>query len=267
MSETAAPPAPPESSTAAELVRIEQETAVCRCGQPFERTVTVIGVARVGPSVCPACEEADRIRERDYAEARAPKPTNALDHLAAIGVNVRVFGRLTLEEMLKEPAIVAAFGFVHEVTKAKPHDFVQGLYFAGPTGTGKTQLAVSTLRALLDWGYQGRIVFDRARALVTTIQDRYGQGNVDDVIEKRRNAGLWVLDDIGTEKPTPDALRIIEDVLDARQGHPTILTSNESPAELAQRWAPHDTQGRFASRLGPMNYRHIVLDGDDRRFQ
>jgi predicted ATPase len=242
-------------------IRTETETRTCACGVAFEAQVSVFGKARLGPSRCIVCEEAEKER---YRQAFAAEVGDPLARLAAAGVNVRKHGGLKLSDM--GPAAELARKFVRQTVRAGPWDFVQGLYLAGPTGVGKTQLAVATMRELVEQDYRGRIVFDRARALITTIQDRYGSGNVDEAIATRRNAGLWVLDDIGTEKPTPDAFRILEDILDCREGHPTILTSNLEREALAQQWADKDGLGRFRSRIGPQNYEVVVLDGDDRRF-
>jgi len=263
-----------------EPARTETETFHCvQCGQPFERETLVLPnprgpgyePKRYGPPHCEGCSaeiakesEAQAARIAEMGKGRTAEP---LARLQAAGVNVRVFGRLTLDDMGSSLATEAARSFVRQVMRAGPYDAVRGLYLGGPTGVGKSQLAVSTLRALLEQGYTGSIAFDRGRSFITTVQDRYGSGSVDHVIDARRKAGVWLLDDIGTEKPTADAFRILEDILDARQGHPTILTSNLDPGALAEQWAPQDTQGRFASRLGPENYRAIVLDGDDRRFR
>ena len=250
-------------------VGTETEVAACiDCGQPFEREVTLIEGRRIAYPRCSVCDvrigEENRAHAERIADAQSPKASFA--RLAAAGVNVRKFGHLTLETMGKSLAQSAALTFALEVKRAGPWDFVRGLYVAGPTGVGKSQLAVSTLRELLEAGYQGRIVFDRARALITTIQDRYGTGTVEQVEAQRRTAGVWCLDDIGTEKPTADAFRILEDMLDAREGHPTILTSNLTPVELAEHWSAIDVQGRLRSRLGPQNYRAVVIEGDDRRM-
>jgi hypothetical protein len=244
-------------------IRTETETRTCQCGTDFRADVAVFGRARLGPTRCPVCDAAETERHRQAFVSEVGDP---LPRLAAVGVNVRKHGGLTLDDMGTASAIIIARSFVRRTMRAGAWDFLQGLYLAGPTGVGKTQLAVATMRELVDQGYRGRIVFDRARALVTTIQDRYGSGNVDDAIASRRTAGLWVLDDIGTEKPTPDAFRILEDILDCREGHPTILTSNLEPGQLAEQWADKDNLGRFRSRIGPQNYESVVLDGDDRRF-
>jgi hypothetical protein len=119
---------------------------------------------------------------------------------------------------------------------------------------------------LIEAGVSGRaIVYDRARAMVTQLQDCYGTSNVDVFSERRRRCKLWVYEDAGTEKLTPDAYRILEDIIDRREGHPTIITSNLERGELATRWQEIAGWERFQSRLAP--FRSAKMDGLDLRFE
>ena len=188
--------------------------------------------------------------------------------MEALGVNMREHGRLTLADMDAAPEVSQAgkvMAWCDEVEALGAYDSMDALYLVGDTGVGKSQLAVSAMRYLLERCYpERRIVYDRARAFVTTIQDRYGTGTVDRVIDKRRRAGLWVLDDLGTERHTDDSFRIIEDIMDRRMGHPTIWTSNLTPEQLGERWSEQAGHERFQSRLA--GFRFLTIKGDDRRF-
>lgn len=251
-------------------MEVEQTERQCQdCGERFEAMVYIVQGRRLGPMLCPGCQEEEDVAEAAYhgtTEDQRP----VLTRMAELGINTRAHGYLpdgtpaTLVNLGDDGAAVQQW--VDQVTGAHRHSFVRSLYLQGPTGTGKTLLCAAAVRALLGAGYARPIVYDRARALVTTVQDRYGNGTVDPVLDVRRTAGVWVLDDIGTEKRTPNAYQIIEDILDARQGHPTILASNLSRQELAQRWMDTDDVGRFASRLGPQTYQAIHVDGRDHRF-
>lgn len=248
-------------------VETRTETRTCinaDCGAEFEAQIIGIGPASLGPKRCPDCVSEEEAEERMAAISTRPSLSPEAE-LERIGVNVRKHLVVDLVGMGDGKAVKYAESFIHDVLSADRFTFVKGLYLSGETGVGKTQLAVATIRDILERGYQDPIVFDRARSLITTVQDRYGHGSVDEVIEKRRKAGVWVLDDIGTEKPTPDAFRILEDIIDRREGHPTILTSNLTPRELADHWAPQDVAGRFESRIGPQNFRYVSMVGADRR--
>ena len=215
------------------------------------------------PRVCDDCIESMK---------PAPEPPAALDvkkQLAAIGVNVRQHGDAKLSDFDEDPkALAAARMFVDEVVHADDYTSVQGLLLVGPPGNGKTYMSVAIIRDLIEQAHPrelNRLVFDRSSRLITEIQDTYGTGGTGAVIQKREKARLWILDDLGTEKATEDTLRILHDILDARQGAPTVITSNLTPNELGQRWKNETGWARIASRLGPKNYRRVGFRGDDRR--
>jgi DNA replication protein DnaC len=109
------------------------------------------------------------------------------------------------------------------------------------------------------------VVFDPADRLITKIQDSYGSGT-DPLIEVRKRAGLYVLDDLGREKDTTDALRTICTILEEREGAPTVITSNALPRALGDRAKDADLWARVASRLGDEVYRYVAVEGRDRRF-
>lgn len=243
--------------------KTRHETAVCRqCGDEFRSIVTAFGGRELRSYDCDPC----------LREAQAGVPATARDpliDLERIGLNVRRHGRLTLEQLEAGGAedIAALRTWCDTVLALKPWQEVRAKYLVGPTGTGKTQRMAAMARYLLERGYPAsRIVFDRGRALVTSIQDAYGGGKVDAVLDRRRKAGVWFFDDAGTEKVTPDAFRIVEDILDAREGHPTVWSSNDGPEDLVDRWADgaEVATHRFRSRLAIFEFEKV--DGNDRRF-
>ena len=243
------------------------EAVECRrCGEPFDRTVVIIGPARLGPSLCLACED------EDAASHKAPtqRVESTEDWLLALGVNTRKHGRATVDNF--DPAdspkaALAAREFVVEVQESRVHDRVRGLYLvSSEKGTGKTHLAVAIMRAVHERRPDVSVLFDPADRLITKIQDSYGTGTTDSLIEARRKAGLYVLDDLGREKDTTDALRTICTILDEREGAPTVITSNHVPHDLGARHSDADLWARVASRLGDEVYRYVAVEGRDRRF-
>ncbi|GMV06734.1 MAG: hypothetical protein AMXMBFR53_30090 [Gemmatimonadota bacterium] len=213
------------------------------------------------PPYCPSCME--------RLEAEAPTGElgpDVLDTLDGMGVNVRRHGQLRLDELGDSPAVMAARDFVAATLSAGTWQEVEGLYLHGPTGTGKSQLAVAVVRELLEAGIPAsRIVYDRGRALITQLQDRYGTGQVDEFSERRRRARVWIYEDAGTEKLTPDAFRVIEDIFDRREGCPTLVTSNYTREVMANRWNEMEGWARLRSRLAP--YRSVEMSGIDRRYR
>lgn len=204
--------------------------------------------------------------EEDPAE-RATTSThpNVVAAMDEVGINVRRHGHLILEEMERIEARTVIANWVDGVMQAGRWGEVKGLWLWGPTGTGKSQAAVCAVRALLARGIpSSRIVYDRGRAMITQLQDRYSRGDVDSYSQRRRRAAVWIYEDAGTEKLTPDAFRVLEDILDAREGHPTIVTTNHNREGFVRRWREIEGWERLQSRLIP--FTPVEFDGKDLRF-
>ncbi|HVO58648.1 MAG TPA: ATP-binding protein [Dongiaceae bacterium] len=134
-------------------------------------------------------------------------------------------------QSLKQAKLVTQ-GFVRDYPGASE----KGLLLMGPSGVGKTHLAVAALKDLLRRGHQG--VFCDYRELLKEIQASYNPASESTemrILEPIRTAEILVLDDLGASKPSAWVLDIIGLLLNARynERRVTILTSNyfdESPA-------------------------------------
>lgn len=255
------------------------EMADCRqCGQAFERDIIVIDGRRLrGAQLCGKCPPVETERERRLRMGYQSQP-DVREGLADAGVNVRRHGRCTLEVGTErgqsfdcsesgQLPLRAACEFADEVVQAGPMEAVRGLLLCGPTGTGKTHLAVGICRRVLEaksnmWG---KVVFDAADRFIIEAQDTYGSGQTGAFLERRDTAALWVLDDLGSEKATDDALRLLFSVINRREAYPTVVTTNYAPDELERRWKGSDWWARVASRLAG-NFRMVEVGGRDRRF-
>jgi chromosomal replication initiation ATPase DnaA len=243
-----------------------------RCGEATELTVVNSPNGETASTgLCPECYKVERKRNLppppppEDQETPAAKVKRVLSGMDSIGINVRRHGHLRLEDLEEGDPRRASQVFVQDVLKAGEYKEVSGLYLHGITGTGKSQLAVSVVRALMEQGMNPKqIVYDRGRAMITQLQDCYGNNSVDAFSEKRRRCRLWVYEDAGTEKGTADAFRVMEDIFDRREGHPTIVTSNLKRKALAERWKDFPGWERFLSRLAP--FRSAECLGTDKRF-
>ena len=118
-----------------------------------------------------------------------------------------------------------AQGFVRDY----PGGTEAGLLFMGPSGVGKTHLAVAALKELIARGHGG--LFCDYRELLKEIQASYNpesQTTEMSVLEPVRAAEVLILDDIGASKPSAWALDIVGLILNARYNERrlTILTTN-----------------------------------------
>src|SRR5246127_494168 len=122
----------------------------------------------------------------------------------------------------------------------------KGLLLIGPSGVGKTHLAVAALKELIRRGHNG--LFCDYRELLKEIQASYkpaSEFTEMGVLEPVRTAEILVLDDLGASKPSAWVLDIIGLVLNARynERRVTILTTNYFDDRPATEPAPRLPNG------------------------
>lgn len=235
---------------------------------------------RVQLQLCPGCvtlarqaeEERAAEEERQRRDARREQRSAAiLDVLAEAGVNVWDHQHATLASYdageSGDVPLAAARRFLQDVRDAAGYDQVRGLYLVGPTGAGKSHLAVAVARELLmDPDIStAEVVYDHALRLIGRIQRTYGSDErAEEVLQRRIDARLWILDDLGTEAPSADVVRRLTEIITERAMRPTIVTSNLHPGELEAR---NPEFFRVVSRFGPRYFRVVRVAGRDRRFE
>lgn len=173
---------------------------------------------------CGMQDRAERVIER----ARIPKRYEHCD-FESYSTDVSADTKHTLS--LKN-AKLHAQGFVRDYPGAAE----KGLLLMGPSGVGKTHLAVAALKELIRRGHVG--LFCDYRELLKEIQASYNPSSESTemaILEPIRTVEILVLDDLGASKPSDWVRDIVGIVLNARynERRTTIITTNyyDNPAQ------------------------------------
>jgi len=162
-------------------------------------------------------ERAERVMER----ARIPKRYEHCDfesYSTDVGTTAQQIDSLKKAKMLAQ-------AFVRDYPGAAE----KGLLLMGPSGVGKTHLAVAALKDLIHRGHAG--LFCDYRELLKEIQASYNPASESTemgILEPIRTVEILVLDDLGASKPSDWVRDIVGIVLNARynERRMTILTTN-----------------------------------------
>jgi len=131
------------------------------------------------------------------------------------------------------PTLRTALGAVMTGVRAYVREFPAldklGLLFMGPTGTGKTHLAIAVLRELIKKGHEG--VFFNYQALLQRIHSGYDKESGSSDREAFRTAldtEILVLDDLGSHRVNDWVEDTVTSIITHRcdSKKPTIITTN-----------------------------------------
>ena len=141
------------------------------------------------------------------------------------------------------------------------------LLIDGPIGSGKTSLGFSCARAVVEDEPETEVRFVNVPLLVgDLLRSRFRTDPSEDLID----ADLLVLDDLGAERVIDATRDVLARIVYARHAaeRPTIVTSNVTPSELAERLGQDDPLigQRIVSRLVEDALR-IRLDRPDLRLR
>lgn len=212
-------------------------------------------IERDGVSGAERCECADAGREQRL-EDRANIPPLYLD------ASVHIFEAYGTREPLKY-ALDIVSKYIHNYPNGVEGKL--GLLFIGPAGTGKTHLAVATLRALIKKGYAG--VFFDYQALLNHIRSGYdaASGTMDrEAYKMALDTEVMVLDDLGAHRIKD----FVEDTITAIITHrcnnrkATIFTTNLSDNEPGQRYSSPTEEAIYSKytleeRIGKRAYSRL----------
>jgi len=171
---------------------------------------------------------------------------------------------LTLDDF-KERALKKAFEFAKNFPNVS-----QGLLLMGPVGVGKTHLAVSILKELIETK-NSNCLFYEFNALLKEIQSSYNpatQSSEMEILSPIMNVDLLVLDELGASKPTDWVRDTLGHIINSRYNDNkfTIFTTNYLDERQNDREETlEDRIGvRTRSRLYEM-CQTVVIKGEDFR--
>src|SRR4030088_164496 len=181
---------------------------------------------------CGMEERASRVMER----ARIPKRYEHCDFESYVTDLVDGKTWTTQHSQSLKNAKLLTQGFVRDY----PGSAEKGLLLMGPSGVGKTHLAVASLKELIRGGHAW--LFCDYRELLKEIQASYNPASEStemSILEPIRNVEILVLDDLGASKPSDWVRDIVGIVLNARynENRTTIITTNylDNPSPAGER--------------------------------
>ena len=116
------------------------------------------------------------------------------------------------------------------------------LLFQGGTGLGKTYLSACIARTVADKGFS--VCYDTAVAALDAFEAKKFGKDAETVekasvkVERMLSCDLMILDDLGTEMPTPMSVSALYTLINTRliNGKKTVISTNCSDEDLARRY-------------------------------
>lgn len=143
-----------------------------------------------------------------------------------------------------------------------PEFITQGhsLVFSGPSGTGKTHLAIAIAYRAIQNGFDA--LFTTATALIEDLSMAMRDGKLREELPRYTHPGLLVIDEVGYLGYGPDAANVLFQVVNARYLHhrPMIFTTNKPLAAWGRVLHDPDLAEAILDRVLERG-RHIELRG------
>lgn len=174
----------------------------------------------------------------------------------------------TYRDACADPAGTASFGvavkWIESYLNRSKANPCPNLWFYGPVGGGKTGLAWSIVRRLIDSEVKARFV--HFPDLLDRMRESFNHDRPTHEAMYSGSVPVLAVDDVGAERSTPWAIEQLLLLVDRRHHRllPTIFTSNYEPDDLAERLSSDDrtTGDRIVSRMmeGAVQHRINVSD-------
>lgn len=183
----------------------------------------------------------------------------------------RRYEKCSFANFISEPGSSQDNALLHAHKLANEYPAVErGLLLMGPAGVGKTHLAVSIIKDLIEKGFAG--LFYEFGSLLKEIQDSYNPISKTSqlkVLAPVYQADVLVLDELGATVPTDWVRDTMYQIINKRYNDSklTIFTTNYLDSRSEKEQILEDRiSTRLRSRLYEMCTK-VVIDGDDYRRQ
>lgn len=147
----------------------------------------------------------------------------------------------------------------------------RGLLLMGSCGVGKTHLAVAVLQEVIAAAKPGKMRFANFQDLIQEIQASFRDEEApskSEILAPLIEADLLVLDELGSQKPTPFVHDVLYYIINTRYNDEkvTIFTTNylDEPRRPGEERLEDRIGERLRSRLFEMSER-VILDSEDYR--
>jgi len=209
----------------------------------------------------------------DPVKGAIPCPCRRRDRPRKLIVAARIprrYGQCSFNNFDSEPGSSQDNALLHAHKLANEYPAVErGLLFMGGAGVGKTHLAVSIIRVLIEKGFGG--LFCEFGSLLKEIQDSYNpisKSSELKVLAPVYQADVLVLDELGATVPTDWVRDTMYQIINKRYNDNklTIFTTNY----LDERRSEKDQvlEDRISTRLRSRLYEmctKVVIEGEDYR--
>ena len=213
-------------------------------------------------STCPACFD-DEVKAEDRQIARAAQVDRIDNMLGRAAIPKRFLDRTFETYEAKTEAQAKAFRSCKRYAESWKDNQGASLIMCGRPGTGKTHLAVSIARHVMNEG--GAVLFARMIDLARSVKETYRKDSEKterQVIKQYADVDLLILDEIGHQHGSDNERMVLFDVINARyeECKPTILITNLDLNEMRG-----FLDDRAVDRLREGGGRSIVFDWESYR--
>lgn len=215
-----------------EAFKIEQPTVVsktCQKHGDYESKIFPMGNRSI-ESPCPKCSE-ERDRTRRLVEQKESELVRIQNRLQVSGISKRHLNKSFSDFLPVSAEQVAVLDRLKNYAESFPEVLEEGksLILHGTTGTGKTHLASSIVKRVIEQGYSAKIY--KVRRMIKFIKSSWSKTSEyseDDLINQLVNLDLLVIDEIGVQFDSEAENILLFDVIDGRNENlkPTIIISN-----------------------------------------